>query len=111
VFALVHAAAASPHGLAPRNIALVQLMLQAGLRVGEVTALTQVDVDLKARSGIVHVRDGKGRKARRWLHILSVAVVMAVSLYVILDVEFPRLVFIQVDAFDQALVELRESMQ
>jgi site-specific recombinase XerD len=39
VLALVHAAAASPHGLAPRNVALVQLMLQAGLRVGEVTAL------------------------------------------------------------------------
>lgn len=64
VFALVHAAAASLHGLAPRNIALVQLMLQAGLRVGEVTALTQTDVHLKARSGTVHVRDGKGRKAR-----------------------------------------------
>jgi len=111
VFALVHAAAASPHGLAPRNIALVQLMLQAGLRVGEVTALPQVDVHLKAHSGIVHVRDGKGRKARRWLHILSFAVVMAVSVDVILDVEFPRLVFIGVDAFDQALVELRESMQ
>jgi hypothetical protein len=36
---------------------------------------------------------------------------MAVSVYVILDVEFPRLVFIRVDAFNQALVELREGMQ
>ncbi len=64
VFALVHAAAASPHGLAPRNVALVQLMLQTGLRVGEVTALTHRDVHLHTRSGTVHVRDGKGRKAR-----------------------------------------------
>jgi site-specific recombinase XerD len=64
VFALVHAAAASPHGLAPRNVALVQLMLQAGLRVGEVIALIHVDLHLQARSGTVHVRDGKGRKAR-----------------------------------------------
>ena len=38
VFALFHAAAASPHKLALRNVALVQLMVQAGLRVGEVTA-------------------------------------------------------------------------
>jgi integrase/recombinase XerC len=64
VLALVHTAAASPHGLASRNVALVQLMLQAGLRVGEVTALTHSDVHLKARSGTVHVRDGKGYKSR-----------------------------------------------
>jgi site-specific recombinase XerD len=64
VFALLHAAAASPHGLALRNVALVQLMLQAGLRVGEVTILTPADLTLKARAGAVRVRDGKGRKAR-----------------------------------------------
>jgi site-specific recombinase XerD len=64
VFALVHAAAASPHKLALRNVALVQLMLQAGLRVGEVTALTHKELTLKPRSGTVCVRDGKGRKAR-----------------------------------------------
>jgi integrase/recombinase XerC len=64
VFALLHAAAISPHGLALRNMALVQLMLQAGLRVGEVTALTHADLTLKTRSGSVRVRDGKGRKAR-----------------------------------------------
>jgi hypothetical protein len=50
-------------------------------------------------------------KARRWLHMLSFAVVIAVSIYVILDLEFPRLGFVRVDAFDQVLVELRESMQ
>src|SRR5262249_6296396 len=64
VRAFVHAAAHSPHQLAPRNVALVQLMLQAGLRVGETTALTHGDLQLKSRSGSVHVRDGKGLKAR-----------------------------------------------
>jgi site-specific recombinase XerD len=64
VFALVHAAATSPHGLDRRNVALVQLMLQTGLRVGEVTALRHGDVHLGARSGMVHVRAGKGYKAR-----------------------------------------------
>jgi site-specific recombinase XerD len=64
VFTLLHAAAASPHGLALRNEALIQLMLQAGLRVGEVTALTPVDLTLKTRSGSVRVREGKSRKAR-----------------------------------------------
>jgi site-specific recombinase XerD len=64
VLALVHAAAHSPHQLALRNVALVQLMLQAGLRVGETTALTRGDLQLKSRSGSVHVRHGKGLKAR-----------------------------------------------
>jgi site-specific recombinase XerD len=64
VLAFVHAAAHSPHKLAPRNVAIVQLMLQAGLRVGETTALTHGDLQLKSRSGSVHVRDGKGLKAR-----------------------------------------------
>ena len=35
---------------------------------------------------------------------------MAVAVYVILDIEYPRLGLIRVDAFDQALIDLRESM-
>ena len=50
-------------------------------------------------------------KSCNWLHMLGLAFVMAVSVYVILDIEYPRLGFIRVDAFDQALVELRESMK
>jgi hypothetical protein len=50
-------------------------------------------------------------KARNWLHMVGLAFVMAVSVYVILDIEYPRLGFIRVDSFDQALVELRESMK
>ena len=49
-------------------------------------------------------------KGRNWLHMLGLAFAMAVSVYVILDIEYPRLGFIRVDAFDQALVELRQTM-
>ena len=52
-----------------------------------------------------------GGKSRRWLHVIGFGAVMAISVYVILDIEFPRLGLIQVDAFDQALVTLRESMK
>lgn len=64
VHALLRAAGASSHGLARRNYALVQLMLQTGLRVGEVAALRIADVSLRDRSGGVHVRHGKGLKDR-----------------------------------------------
>jgi len=49
-------------------------------------------------------------KARSWLHMIGFAVVMAFAVYVILDLEFPRLGLIRVDAFDQLLVDLRQSM-
>lgn len=52
-----------------------------------------------------------GGKSRRWLHVISFAVVIALTVYVILDIEFPRRGLIRVDAFDQALVEVRESMK
>jgi integrase/recombinase XerC len=39
-------------------------MLQAGLRVGEVAALSVGDVRIRERSGIVRIRQGKGRKER-----------------------------------------------
>jgi site-specific recombinase XerD len=64
VHALLRAAGASSRGLAARNYALVQLMLQAGLRVGEVATLRTADITVSDRSGIVRIRHGKGLKAR-----------------------------------------------
>jgi site-specific recombinase XerD len=64
VHALLRSAGASSHGLAARNYAIVQLMLQAGLRVGEVAALRMADVTMSDRSGSVRIRHGKGLKAR-----------------------------------------------
>lgn len=63
--ALLRAAGASSHGMAPRNYALVQIMLQAGLRVGEVAALMVADISMSDRSGCVRIRQGKGLTVRR----------------------------------------------
>jgi site-specific recombinase XerD len=46
----------------PRDLALVELLYGAGLRVSEAAALNWADLDLS--SGRVHVRDGKGGKPR-----------------------------------------------
>ncbi len=50
-------------------------------------------------------------KDHSWLHTLVFAVVLSLTTYVIIDLEFPRLGLIRVDAADVALVELRESMR
>ncbi len=52
-----------------------------------------------------------GGKSRSWTHLVGFAAVTAITVYVILDVEYPRLGLIRVDDADQALVQLRESMK
>jgi hypothetical protein len=52
-----------------------------------------------------------GAKKRDWVHMVTFALALAGAVYVILDTEYPRLGLIRVDAFDQVLVELRQSMK
>lgn len=49
--------------------------------------------------------------ARSWLHVLVFAGAIAASVYVILDLEFPRIGLIRVDDFDRYLVEVLEAMR
>lgn len=51
-----------------------------------------------------------GGKSGSWIHIIGFALIMATTVYVILDLEFPRVGFIRVNAADRVLIELRESM-
>ena len=44
------------------------------------------------------------------LHMLGFSATTALALYLIIDLEYPRVGVIRVNSFDQALVELRESM-
>src|SRR6266571_988949 len=47
-----------------RNYAIVQVLLQTGIRLSECAALTLDDISLGERSGLIQVRAGKGNKAR-----------------------------------------------
>jgi hypothetical protein len=51
------------------------------------------------------------REARDWLHIVVFATVMTLTIYVILDLEFPRAGLIRVDDADRVLFELRDGMR
>ena len=64
VQSLLRAAGQTRHGLAKRNYALVALLVESGLRVGEVCQLRLGDLNLRDRSGRVRVLEGKGRKQR-----------------------------------------------
>jgi hypothetical protein len=51
-----------------------------------------------------------GGKSRSWIHTIGFVLILATTVYVILDLEFPRIGFIRIDSFDRLMVELRNSM-
>lgn len=52
-----------------------------------------------------------GAKKRSWMHMMAYALITASTLYVILDMEYPRIGLIRVDAADHVLVDVRNSMK
>jgi hypothetical protein len=51
-----------------------------------------------------------GAKVPSRVHAIGFAAIVALTAYVTLDLEFPRFGYIRIDASDQALIELRASM-
>lgn len=49
-------------------------------------------------------------RERSWLHILAFVTIAVISVYVVLEIEYPRLGFIRMQDYDQMLVNLRQSM-
>lgn len=52
-----------------------------------------------------------GGTGRNWVHIVAFAIVLTLTVYVIVDMEYPRMGFIRVDSFDQALMDVRANMK
>jgi hypothetical protein len=50
-------------------------------------------------------------KRPSWVHMLGFAFIIAVAVYIIIDLEYPRMGLIQLHSADQVLVELRHSMK
>jgi hypothetical protein len=50
------------------------------------------------------------RKSRSWLHLLLYAAVISITVYTVLDLDYPRFGLIRLDAANQALRQLRDSI-
>lgn len=48
---------------------------------------------------------------RSWVHMLGFALILGIAVYVIVDLEYPRLGLIRLDSFDQLLVNVRAQMR
>ena len=49
-------------------------------------------------------------QSRDWMHQIGFAAIISLTVYVILDIEYPRLGFVRIDAIDEVLVQVRASM-
>ena len=54
---------------------------------------------------------GMAAGPRSWLHILGFTAITVITVFVILDIEYPRRGLIRADVYDQVLIELRENMK
>lgn len=52
-----------------------------------------------------------GAKHRSWFHMLAFSCIIGLSIYLILDLEYPRLGLIRVDKTDQLLLDVRKTME
>ncbi|HEX5135660.1 MAG TPA: DUF4239 domain-containing protein [Planctomycetota bacterium] len=52
-----------------------------------------------------------GGRKRNWTYMIGFAAVIAIAVYTILDIEFPRVGLVRVDAVDQLLTDLLETMR
>jgi uncharacterized membrane protein YfcA len=62
-------------------------------------------------SGLVAGYAMAKRMSRSWLHMALYASIVAVTLYVVLDLEYPRFGLIRIESADQALTGLRDSIR
>jgi hypothetical protein len=54
---------------------------------------------------------GMSCRGRSWLHVITYAAIISITVFVILDLEYPRRGLIRIDAADRVLIELRQSMK
>lgn len=47
---------------------------------------------------------------RGWVHVIGYMGITAITIFLIVDLEYPRFGFIQVNAYDKVLIDLRQSM-
>jgi len=68
-------------------------------------------IALSLVAGLLAGYQSAGEKGYAWIHKIAFATIVALTVYVILDIEYPRLGFVRIDAIDHLLVEVRAGMK
>lgn len=62
-------------------------------------------------SGLLAGYDMARRKSRNWFHGILYAVVIAITIFTVIDLDYPRFGLIRLTAADNALIQLRDSIR
>lgn len=68
-------------------------------------------VVLSLASALLAGYQSAGEKGYDWIHKVGFAAIVAITVYVTLDMEYPRLGLIRIDGIDQVLVDARAAMK
>jgi hypothetical protein len=68
-------------------------------------------VSLALASALLAGYQSAAEKGYDWVHKIGFAAIVAFTVYVILDIEYPRLGWVRLDAIDQVLVNTRAGMK
>lgn len=68
-------------------------------------------IGLAVASALLAGYQTAAEKAYDWVHQVGFATIVALTVYVILDIEYPRLGFIRIGAIDHLLVDVRAGMK
>ncbi len=69
-----------------------------------------LSISVALLSGLLAGYDMAKRKTRSWLHVVLYAMVIALTIYTILDLDNPRFGLIRLKAADNALIQVRDSI-
>ena len=67
-------------------------------------------IGLALASALLAGYQSAGEERVGWVHAIGFASIIAFTVYVILDIEYPRLGWVRIDAIDQVLVSVRAGM-
>ena len=62
-------------------------------------------------SGLLAGFDMSQRRSRSWLHMAAYAFIISLTIYAVIDLDYPRSGLIRLDAADSALAQLRDSLR
>jgi hypothetical protein len=80
-------------------------------RVHPPLAIFGLLIGLAILSGFLAGYSTAEKKSKNSLHILSYVAITAFTIYIIIDLELPRVGLIRIDSFDRFLVDVRDSMK
>lgn len=70
-----------------------------------------LSISVALLSGLIAGYDMARRKRRSWFHGVLYAVVIAITIFTVIDLDYPRFGLIRLTAADNALIQLRDSIR